>query len=151
MVRTSPGPSIPTRNIETNNPKAVNMLVMGPWTHGGWAFPEYNNPSLIPFQEADQYFFQNEIEYPFFNHYLKGKGKLKLPEAWVFETGSNQWRAYESWPPEKVEGKQLFMLEKGMLSYDPPAGNQAPFDEYISDPDKPVPYTAPFMSARSLL
>ena len=73
------------KTIERNNPEAENMLVMGPWTHGGWAYPEFNNPSRIPFKEEDKHFFQNDIEYPFFSYYLKGKGTLDLPitEDWI--------------------------------------------------------------------
>ena len=137
------------KEIEKNDADDTNILVMGPWTHGAWAFPDYNDPSLIPFQEKDKYFFQNEIEYPFFNYYLKGKGELELPEAWVFETGSDQWRAYETWPPTNVKRKELFIHENGELSFDSPVKSKESFDEYISNPHKPVPYTAPFLSARS--
>ncbi|MCK5691584.1 MAG: CocE/NonD family hydrolase [Bacteroidales bacterium] len=135
--------------IEKNNPGATNMLVMGPWTHGGWSSPDYNNPSRIPFKEADKYFFQHEIEYPFFTYYLKGEGKLELPEAWVFETGSDLWRSYQAWPPENVQMKPLWLKEDETLSWSAPELKSEAFDEYISDPDKPVPYTAPFLSARS--
>jgi len=137
------------KTIERNNPKAVNMLVMGPWTHGGWAFPDYNDPSRIPFREKDKYFFLNEIEYPFFTHYLKGKEKHKLPDAWVFDTGAEEWFSYNAWPPENTEGKQLWLEEDGRLAWNPPGKDAEAFDEYISDPRKPVPYTAPFLSARS--
>ncbi len=137
------------KTIEKNNPDATNMLVMGPWTHGAWASPDRNRPSRIPFNEEDKYFYQKEIEAPFFRHYLKGKRKLKLPEAWVFETGSDSWRSFDSWPPEDMLEKQLFLHEDGRLSFSAPENDNNPFDEYISDPAKPVPYTAPFLSARS--
>ncbi len=137
------------KTIEKNNPDASNMLVMGPWTHGGWASPDYNRPSRIPFNEEDKYFFQKEIEAPFFSHYLKGKGKLKLPEAWIFETGSDGWKSFDTWPPEEVSEKQLFLQDDGRLSFSAPQGDHNSYVEYISDPGKPVPYTAPFLSARS--
>lgn len=137
------------KTIEANNPDADNMLVMGPWTHGGWGYPDYNNPSRIPFKEKDKYFYLHEIEYPFFNHYLKGKGKHKLPDAWVFDTGSEEWHSYESWPPENTIDKELWLDEGGVLSWSAPGKDGEAFDEYISDPAKPVPYTAPFLSARS--
>jgi len=135
--------------IEHNNPDATNMLVMGPWTHGGWASPDYNDPSLIPFREVDKYFYLNEIEYPFFNYFLKGKGVMDLPEAWVFETGSDQWISYDSWPPANVLEKRIWLEEDGSLSWNSPEKSGEIYDEYISDPKKPVPYTAPFLSARS--
>ena len=137
------------KTIEANNPDADNMLVMGPWTHGGWGYPDYNNPSRIPFKEKDKYFYQHEIEYPFFSHYLKGKGKHNLPDAWVFDTGSDEWHSYETWPPEKTLEKELWLDENGVLSWIAPGKDGEAFDEYISDPSKPVPYTAPFLSARS--
>jgi len=137
------------KEIEKNNTGVTNMLVMGPWTHGGWQYSDYNNPSRIPFREKDKHFYQKEIEYPFFSHYLKGIGKMKLPDAWVFETGSDQWKAYDSWPPEEVVEKQLYFQEDGELSFTAPAGSIDAYEEYISEPNRPVPYTAPFLSARS--
>lgn len=135
--------------IEQNNPESTNHLVMGPWTHGGWTSPDRNNPSLLPFHEEDKNFFQHEIEYPFFSYYLKEKGELNLPEAWVFDTGKSQWKAYDSWPPKNIKQKQIWLDDEGSLSWDTPEAKTEAFDEYFSDPDKPVPYTAPFLSARS--
>ena len=135
-------------NIEEYNPAAANYLVMGPWTHGGWSSPDYNSPSRIPFREADKYFFQKEIEFPFFRYYLKGEGELDLPEAWIFETGSDQWKSYGTWPPDYLEMKDIFVNSKGTLSWARPQASDDTFDEFISDPQKPVPYTAPFLSAR---
>ncbi len=137
------------KTIEKNNPNVTNMLVMGPWTHGGWASPDRNTPSRIPFNEEDKHFYQNEIEYPFFSYYLKGKGDMELPESWVFETGRDQWKAYDTWPPENTHEQQLFLMDNGELSFDGPGSDQQSYDEYVSDPEKPVPYTAPFLSASS--
>lgn len=137
------------KTIEKNSPGTTNMLVMGPWTHGGWSSPDYNNPSLIPFREVDKHFFQNEIEHLFFNYYLKREGHMNLPEAWVFETGSDQWRSYSTWPPENIEQRQIWLNENSELSWSVPKESIEAFDEYTSDPNKPVPYTAPFQSARS--
>jgi putative CocE/NonD family hydrolase len=137
------------KTIEKNNPDAENMLVMGPWTHGGWSYPDYNNPSRIPFKEKDKYFYQHEIEYPFFSHHLKGKEKHKLPDAWIFDTGSEEWLSYANWPPEKAVKKQLWLDEGGRLSWSASGNYGDAYDEYLSDPSKPVPYTAPFLSARS--
>jgi uncharacterized protein len=137
------------KTIEKNNPGAVNMLVMGPWTHGGWSSPDYDNPSLIPFRQGDKYFFQHEIEYAFFHHYLKGEGPMDLPEAWVYDTGSEQWDQYNAWPPENSLVTPIWLLKDGGLSWSAPEAPGNSFDEYTSDPDKPVPYTAPFLSART--
>jgi putative CocE/NonD family hydrolase len=135
--------------IEKNNPGATNLLVMGPWIHGGWARTASNDVSRIPFREEDIHFFQKEIEAPFFRHHLKGQEDPGLPEAWVFETGSDTWKAYDAWPPEKVSGKRIYLHENGHLSFSPPTEDEETFDAYFSDPDHPVPYTAPFHSCRT--
>ena len=72
----------------------------------------------------------------------KKKDKFKLAEAIVFETGTNQWRHYDSWPPKNASEKTLYLHAGGKLSFDPPAAKESGsgFDEYVSDPAKPVPY-----------
>ena len=134
--------------IEENNPDATNYLVMGPWTHGGWSSPDYDSPSRIPFRQEDKYFFQREIEFPFFRYYLKGEGELDLPEAWIYETGDDHWKSYGTWPPDYLEMTDIWLDSGGSLSWTSPEKAPDAFDEYISDPRKPVPYTAPFLSAR---
>src|SRR4029079_9649497 len=71
--------------------------------------------------------------------YLKQKGDLALPEAYMFETGSNQWRKFDAWPPQDSSSKPLYLRAGGKLSFDAP-GEETAFDEYVSDPAKPVPY-----------
>lgn len=137
------------KTIEKNNPGAVNMLVMGPWVHGGWGHPEGNNYSLIPFPEENKHFFQDEIEYKFFSYYLKGEGELELPDAWMFETGSSEWKAYDTWPPENLAVKKVYLGEGELLSDEKPEDSDLAYDEYVSDPDNPVPYTSIFQNARS--
>jgi putative CocE/NonD family hydrolase len=137
------------KTIEAKNPDAENMLVMGPWTHGGWGSPDYNSPSRIPFREEDKYFYLHDIEYPFFSHHLKGSRAHDLPEAWVYDTGLEEWESYDSWPPEQTIQKKLWLEKAGSLSWNSPENEEDSYDEYISDPHRPVPYTAPFLSARS--
>jgi hypothetical protein len=85
-------------------------------------------------------YYRKNILFPFFEQHLRGKEDAKLPKAYVFETGSNVWRQYSSWPPEKAQQKTLYFHANGGLSFDPP-GNESPaFDEYVSDPNKPVPF-----------
>jgi putative CocE/NonD family hydrolase len=137
------------KTIEKNDPDATNMLVMGPWVHGGWGNPEYNNYSKIPFYEEDKQFYEDQIEYNFFRHYLKGKGKMDFPDAWMFETGSAQWKSYDVWPPSNLEKKKVYLQPNKKLSFDPPTKKASAFDEFVSDPDNPVPYTSTFISCRS--
>ncbi len=137
------------REIEKNNPGISNRIVMGPWVHGGWGYPEFNNYSRIPFYESDKNFYQENIEFPFFQYYLKGEGNFDQPEAWVFQTGKGEWKHYTSWPPENVVSKKLYLHANEDLSFEVPAGGEKDYDEFISDPSNPVPYTAPFISCKS--
>src|SRR5262249_1578353 len=86
-------------------------------------------------------FFQKELELPFFEHYLKGKSHPYLPEAYVFETGVNRWRTFDHWPPRNVERKSLYVAGDSRLSYEAPDSETEAYDEYVSDPKRPVPFT----------
>jgi hypothetical protein len=132
-------------SIEEKNIDNKNHLVMGPWIHGGWVRTDGSSLSDISFCSKTGDYYVNNIELPFFNYYLKGKGNLNLPEAYVFETGSNEWKKYDSWPPVNTGDFSLYLNENHSLTFNqPPATNIQPimsFDEYISDPAKPVPFT----------
>ena len=111
--------------------------------HGGWARMDGDGLGDIRFGVKTGEYFRKHIELPFFNYYLKGKGDWSKTEAIVFETGSNLWRQYESWPPEGAEERNLYLYPNGGLSFAPPteSGGDA-HDAYVSDPSRPVPYTA---------
>jgi putative CocE/NonD family hydrolase len=130
--------------IEKQNPGAKNMLVMGPWFHGGWSRGDGDHLGAVAFDSKTAEFFREHIEYPFFAFYLKDKADPKLPEAYVFETGTNVWRHQDSWPPQGAKSKTLYFRESGKLSFDAPTATATGFDEYVSDPAKPVPYIAGF-------
>jgi putative CocE/NonD family hydrolase len=127
------------RAVERNNPAATNRLVMGPWPHGGWSGGDGDRLGDISFSAKTAEFFRTEIEIPFLKHYLKDTSSLDLPKAYVFETGTAQWRRYDSWPPRSVHPRSLYFRAGGRLSFEPPASGDAAYDEYVSDPDKPVP------------
>ena len=129
--------------IEKQNPGASNRLVMGPWFHGGWSRGDGDHLGAVNFDSKTSEFFREHIEFPFFNYYLKDKGDGKLPVAYVFETGTNVWRKHDAWPPKNVTAKTLYFQPNGKLAFDR-APNESGFDEYISDPNKPVPYIAGF-------
>jgi putative CocE/NonD family hydrolase len=132
--------------IEKQTPGNKNFLVMGPWTHGAWAAPEWKHFGTHDFGSNLNQYFNDEIETKFFNYYLKDKGENNLSEATVFETGSNQWKHYNTWPPANPEFEKLYLSEKGMLTETPLSQS---FDEYVSDPQKPVPYTDGIFSYRN--
>jgi hypothetical protein len=129
------------RSTEEQNPGAFNILVMGPWVHGGWAGGEGSSLGDARFDAKTAEFYRDNIELKFFNFFLKDKGKNDLPEAYVFETGANEWRRFSEWPPRQTVRRSLYFHAGGKLSFDPPASDAAAdFDEYLSDPKKPVPY-----------
>lgn len=127
--------------IEKNNPHNRNHVVVGPWSHGGWARADGSRLGYLDFGSKTAEHFRRHAELPFFNQYLKGKGEAALPKAMVFETGRNVWRHYDEWPPREAEPRRLYLHAGGRLSFAPPSEAGA-FDEYVSDPAKPVPFTA---------
>lgn len=128
------------KSIEEKNPGIQNYLVMGPWIHGGWVRTDGSSLGDINFESKTGEYYIKNIELPFFNYYLKGKGELNLPEAYIFETGSNKWNKYNSWPPENISTTSLYLNENNSLSFEPSTSENG-FDEYVSDPSKPVPFT----------
>jgi putative CocE/NonD family hydrolase len=129
------------KTIERTNPRARNTLVMGPWYHGGWSRAAGNLLGDIRFGSNTSEFYRSEIELPFFNCALKEKCDRQQPEAYVFETGSNRWRKYDTWPPRNARETSLYLQPDGRLSFSPPSNTSTKeFDEYISDPAQPVPY-----------
>lgn len=127
-------------SIKRNDPGIYNGLVVGPWVHGGWAHFDGNHLGSVNFAANTAQFFRSHILFPFFEQYLKDGADAKLPEAYVFETGTNQWREYPAWPPKNVEKKTLYFEENGGLLFGAPAGNSQRSDEYVSDPNRPVPF-----------
>ena len=126
--------------IEKQNPVNKNYLVIGPWTHGAWAGANWNKFATYDFGSNTSKYFQDSLETSFFNYYLKDKGSFNAPEATVFETGSNQWKQYGIWPPrESVATTYFLQPSKKLSTLKPTVVNN--YDEYVSDPANPVPYT----------
>lgn len=137
------GPMSIYYTIEKENPDNKSTLVVGPWLHGGWRSTSGRNLGCIDFDSKTSDYFQKEIQYPFFSYYLKDKGEWKEQEAFVFETGTNIWKTYDYWPPKGVETRMLYFHPEGRLSFSPPEEkNPDASDAYVSDPDKPVPFSA---------
>jgi putative CocE/NonD family hydrolase len=139
------GPFSTFHAIDKNNTGIFNALVVGPWVHGGWADLNGARLGRVEFAADTGEYYRSNILFPFFEQYLKGNGDAKLPKAYVFETGTNVWRKYSAWPPANAEMKTLYFHANGRLSFDPPATDSSSidssaFDEYVSDPAKPVPF-----------
>ncbi|MCX6591657.1 MAG: CocE/NonD family hydrolase [Acidobacteria bacterium] len=136
------GPLRVYRQIQANTPPASgNHLVMGPWTHGGFSRGDGDKVGDINFGSKTSAYYRDSIEFPFFAYHLKSKGDGKFPTAWAFETGTNQWRTFDTWPPKAAQQKKLYFHAGGKLSFDPPAETEG-YDEYLADPNKPVPYVS---------
>jgi putative CocE/NonD family hydrolase len=133
------GPLAVYDSAERQSPGAVNLLVLGPWPHGGWMRGEGDRLGNVRFASKTSEFFRDNIMLPFFVHHLKGKDDPKLPEAYVFETGRNVWRRYDAWPPKDATERMLYFGPNGKLVLNAP--DTEAFDEYVSDPAKPVPFT----------
>ncbi len=131
------------KTVARNSPASQVRIVMGPWCHGCWARTEGSELGDVSFDSHTGEFYREHIETPFFEFYLKGRGENNLPAAYMFETGTNQWRRYDSWPPKNVEKKTLYFGSNGTLSFTPPEETGNAFDEYVSDPAKPVPFYDP--------
>lgn len=125
--------------IEKQNPGANNILVAGPWYHGGWVRSNGSSFGDIPFGQPTSIYYQENFELPFFKYYLKNEGNFNPAEANIFITGSNEWKKFNTWPPADVETKNLYLHPNGKLAF-APAENNGGWDEYVSDPANPVPY-----------
>jgi putative hydrolase, CocE/NonD family len=136
------------QSIEKQNaPSTKNYLVMGPWYHSQWMFGKATNVGNIYWGlDANQKFQEEEVN--FFNYYLMGKGALDIPEATIFVTGSNEWRSFNTWPPENVAEKNIYFIAGENASFSAPPVKTS-YDEYISDPMHPVPYTEDVHSRRT--
>lgn len=134
------GPLNIYKTIEKTSPKAKNSIVMGPFSHGGWSRESgkhFHND--IYFGDSIATFYQKNIEYKFFNHYLKGNSKntVALPEAYMFDTGKKEWKEFTTWPPKESSKFNFYLSSNGKLEKEKAQNNT--FSEYYSDPNNPVP------------
>ena len=135
--------------LEKQNPAShKNMLVMGPWFHGGWERGEGQFFGDQNFGSKTSEWFRENVELPFFRFYLKGEGEMDLPKATIFISGSNEWKKFSEWPPKNTVEKTLYFHPDGKLSFEAPTAKDS-FDEYVSDPNSPVPYQDGIQSRRT--
>ncbi len=127
--------------IEKQSPGTFNELVMGPWSHGGWERSEGDRLGDIHFGAKTSVFFQDSVLFPFFMYFLKGKPGYKPREALCFDTGALHWKTFDRWPVNYVK-TNLYLAPGNSLRFDPPRKSEIGFREYLSDPAKPVPFTA---------
>jgi len=127
--------------LKTQSPATNSHVVMGPWYHGEWASNDGTHLGNVQFGSNTSWWYQNNIELPFFNYYLKGKGpEPKLPAATIFFSGANEWKQFDQWPPRQAQEQAIYLQSGGGLAWTAPA-QKGSYSEYISDPAHPVPYT----------
>ncbi len=135
------GPLTIYRELEKHDARGRNVLVVGPWQHGGWSHGSGQRLGNIDFGSPTGEYYRTRIEAPFFAFHLKDKGALVQPEATVFEAGSNRWRTFDSWPPRQAQTRTLYFRADGKLAFTPPPpSGGSSHDSYVSDPAHPVPY-----------
>jgi uncharacterized protein len=123
----------------------MNCLVLGPWSHSG---SNGDGTSLGPFKfNGDTaYYFRSTVLLPFLNEHLKeGASKTKTPPVLAYQTGTNSWQRYDSWPRSCESGcpagmRTIYLRTGFRLEFEKPGSQGTASDEYISDPAKPVPY-----------
>jgi putative CocE/NonD family hydrolase len=128
--------------LSARNPESDgSFLVIGPWSHPGVAIDDGTSLGAVRFGSATALTFRQTVLRPFLDTYLRGSDHAAPPRVCAFETGSNTWRRHESWPPAATSDVPWFLREGGALSTEsPPDDAAASFDQYLSDPAKPVPY-----------
>lgn len=129
------------RWTERLNPGITNLLVMGPWAHGDWGRNSGEALGPVNFRTKTAEFYREQIELPFFRHFLKGDTNFVPTEAHVFQTGTDQWRRFDAWPPAGVTTQTLYFRPGGALAFESPGEGTDAFDEFVSDPAKPVPFS----------
>ena len=128
------------QHIEKQNPNIYNVLVIGPWDHGGWSRADGDWLGTAYFTQKSGKYYRENLELPFFNHFLKDKGDIsKVKEVNLFDTGSHEWKAFENYNPTASTETALYLNANGKLSFEMPTASGV--DEYVSDPMNPVPYT----------
>ena len=142
------GPLHIYNSIIENNRKVNAHLVMGPWSHGGWARSDGDSFGDFKFGGNTSEYYNKNILLPFFNFYLKGEGTSELPAAITFRTGENKWFNYDKWPPAETVKKSVYISRGKKLSWN--TDGTESFDEYLSDPSKPVPYTSKFHDSQQM-
>ena len=128
---------------ETPESSQYNYMVVGPWNHGGWFSGPGRTLKNLDFGSNTGEYFRKNIQARWFAYWLKSKGPLNFARIQLFQTGANDWKAYDQWPPKGAQERRLYLHASGDASFDPPAEASAAsdaFDSFVSDPHRPVPY-----------
>jgi putative CocE/NonD family hydrolase len=134
------GPQLMYGTVEHADRQQRNRIAMGPWFHGEWGGPGSDSLGPISLGGNTTEYFRRNIQRPWFAWYLHGNGDGRFPEAWAFETGANQWRSFDRWPPANTRERKLYLRANGRLSFETPRTGEAEYDGFTADPANPVPF-----------
>jgi putative CocE/NonD family hydrolase len=134
------GPLATFAAVERGDSAHRSSLVMGPWNHGGWRRSDERRMAVVDPGPSEA--FRRDVEAPWFAYWLKDQGSLKVPDAYLYDTGAKTWRSFDSWPPSDGQRRSLYLHAGGKVSFDRPTASERPYDQYVSDPAHPVPYRA---------
>src|SRR5438094_573868 len=134
------GPITIYEALEKTDRVRQNFLVVGPWNHGGWNQQDGRRLGPLDFGRSISKLFRADVLAPWFAQHLKDAPSVDLPEALTFETGANEWRRWNQWPPASTRPTPMYLRADRRLSFEPPEDGGAAFDAYVSDPANPVPY-----------
>lgn len=132
------GPQLMYSHMEKLDSFHRNHIVLGPWNHGQWSRGKADSLGKISFESNTGNWFR-ELQKKWFDYYLKGIGDGKFEEAYCFQTGTNQWKTYSTWPPREATIKKLYAQADHSASFKAPMNAKASAS-FVSDPAKPVPY-----------
>jgi putative CocE/NonD family hydrolase len=133
------GPQLMYQHMEKNDNANRNFIVLGPWNHGQWGGGKADSLGSISFGSKTGEYFREQLQKKWFDFWLKGIGDGKFDEATCFQTGTNQWKTYKTWPPKDAAIKKLYTTADNKASFTKPNASNA-FVAYVSDPAHPVPY-----------
>jgi putative CocE/NonD family hydrolase len=131
--------------VKPHDTQGVDHLVLGPWSHGGWA-RDGSALGDVKFGADTALWFRTHVLLPFFDEHLKdGAPKADLPPVLAYQTGTDTWQRLQAWPQSCLktcaQTPQRLYLQNGFgLSFTAPKWGGQPSDAYVSDPTKPTPY-----------
>jgi putative CocE/NonD family hydrolase len=131
------GPQLMYSHMEKSDEQHLNHIVLGPWFHGQWGRNKGDSIGMIALGSNTGETFRI-LQKKWFDYYLKGIGDGNFEEAYTFQTGSNVWKTYNSWPPRQAVVQSLYAAPESHSSFSKPVTQGSV--SYISDPQKPVPY-----------
>jgi len=132
------GPQLMYRHMEERDTANRNFICLGPWNHGQWGGKNAESLGKISFGSNTAEWF-HDLQKRWFDFWLKGEGDGGFDEAYCFQTGTNQWRSYRSWPPKDAVIRKLYAESDNSADFSKPASAKGSVS-YVSDPSKPVPY-----------